>query len=474
MFATAFGCACSLLRAAEKEPSASDATSALPDGDPMAEIESAVARIRTSYEQLRLRMDEKDRQLRRARAAQQAAETRRRELETRVQDLESENLALQTRVGRLETDLDDARRRAERTAAELRELDDRLQAAHRDLRRLTQERDELVASLQRERSRADEADTERLRLRAAVRDLERRLRSATEPESPTTELDETPVDRMPESRPPPEPDGSVTSAPAPITVVPRPVPELPAATVAAVPVPPEPAALAAAGGASPPPVPTPILSSTAAPPPAAVAASPMTLVPADEVDEAELTRLLVLAAAAREEGRWADARALYAQALNLRPGDAVAATGLAETLLEAGELTAADRLARDLLAAAPDHPDRLLLAGRIAARLGRADEALRQLRQARERAPLRADIARELGAAFHDAGRFDEAAVTFIAAAGLDPDDGLSWFNAAVCLLKTTPPNRRRAADCYRRAIELGEPNDERIEQRLREPDTAP
>jgi len=224
---------------------------------------------------------------------------------------------------------------------------------------------------------------------------------------------------------------------------------------------------------SPPPVPTPILSMTGAPPEAAL--PPATVLgPTNLLDEAEFTRLLARAALARGEGRWSEARALYEEALRARPGDPVAATALAEVLLESNDLPAADRIAQELLAAAPDHPDRLLLAGRVAGRMGRTEDALRWLRQARDRAPLRAEIARELGAALHDARRFDEAAATFIAAAALEPDDGLSWFNAAVCLLKTSPPKRERAAECYRRAIELGEPKDERIEQRLRETDSIP
>ncbi|MCX7818849.1 MAG: tetratricopeptide repeat protein [Kiritimatiellae bacterium] len=453
--------------------------------DPMAEIESAVARIRASYEQLRLRMDEQDRELRRARAARQAAEARHRELEGRVRELEAENISLQARISRLQTDLEEAHRRAELATTEARGLDERLQTVQRDLRRLTQERDELAASLQRERARADEAESDRLRLRAVVRDLERRVRSATEPDAPPPEAAEPAQEvTMPPPAPPPTAEPAVEATTTTLTVAPRPVPEPPASIVATtssgtalLPMPP-------AGWTNPPPVPVPVLSATGgatavavlttAAPPSEAAPVPMRLVPVEEVDESRLTQLLLQAATAREERRWEEARTLYEEALRLRPGDPSAATGLAETLLALGDLAAAERQAQQLLAAAPDHPDRLLLAGTVAARRSRHDEAVRYLRRARELAPLRADIARELGSALHDAGRYDEAAATFIAAAGLEPDDSLSWFNAAVCLLKTDPPKRQRAAECYRRAIELGEPKDERIEQRLREPDVAP
>lgn len=451
----------------EREPFGTD------DPDPMSEIEAAVGRIRTSYEQLRLRMDERERELRRARVAYQASELRRRELDSRVQELEAEQITLQTRIRRLETDLEDARRRAEQAATEVRELDDRIQAVVRDLRRVTQERDELATALQRERLRADEADSERLHLRAALRDLERRLRSAADTDLSALESPMAKVEPPADGVPPSESRGVDNTASAPLTLTPRPAPEPPAHVVVSVPL--SPGAETHAGTDRTPalPIPTPVLS-TADVPHALSTTSSVEWVPTKVFEETNVTHLISSAGAARDDGRLAEARTLYERALRLRPDDTAIMTSLTEILLVTGDLPAADRYARQWLATAPEQPDRLLLAGRIASRLGRTNEALRLLRQARELAPLRADVARELGSVLHDVSQYDEAAAAFLAATALEPSDGLSWFNAAVCLLKASSPNRRRAAECYRRALELGEPNDERIEQRLRESDVVP
>jgi tetratricopeptide (TPR) repeat protein len=145
----------------------------------------------------------------------------------------------------------------------------------------------------------------------------------------------------------------------------------------------------------------------------------------------------------------------------------VASVGLTEVLMQTGETREAFERARALLAADPASVRRLFLAGRAAARDGRSDEALDLLERAMAAAPGNPDVKRELAAVLFDLHRHREAADMFVAVTRMDPNDGESWFNACAALLMSDPPPRRQALEYYEKALSLGEPRDERIEQRL-------
>jgi tetratricopeptide (TPR) repeat protein len=148
------------------------------------------------------------------------------------------------------------------------------------------------------------------------------------------------------------------------------------------------------------------------------------------------------------------------------PDDPVACVGLVEVELELGDTEGAWRRALALLEKSPDQPQRLLLAGRVALRAGRKAEARQFLERARELQPDKVTVLRELARLNFETLRYREAAELFERVGAADPQDGVSWFNAAVSWLKQDPPNIERAARCYRKAVELGEPRDERLEQR--------
>lgn len=445
-----------------------------PVAEPMAAIEDAVQRIRGSYDAIRTQFEETRRQLRQAQTARQALDLKRRELESKLDAAAEETAQLRAQNQRLEADLADARQRVTEALRTASEIEERWAAADRDVRRLTRERDDALSALERERLRSDAAEQNLARLKSAMAALERQFRSvplgresSSAPAQPAAERPAA------DAAGPGEPMEEPVRAPAhpavvpphmTLSVLPIPLPE-PSARSLAVPgaTDPEAAPEAKAGGLT---VPRPVLEAPGA---SATNAMPADVAPADasRASEGAVDDLIASAAAAADAGQWREAVALSEEALRRRPSDVRARAALVQSLQGLGQTEEAWRQAQALLADAPRSPHRLFLAGRAAALARHSAKAVELLEQAAELAPNRADIARELGAARFDAGRPDPAAEAFQRAVQIDPTDGESWFNAAVCILKSPSPNLEKAAEMYRKAIELGEQRDERIEQRL-------
>ena len=93
-------------------------------------------------------------------------------------------------------------------------------------------------------------------------------------------------------------------------------------------------------------------------------------------------RYFTAIAALEQTGRLSEAAAAWQTALNAWPGDRTATFGLANARSAAGELTGAEVLYRDLLAAERDPAVRNNLA-LVLARQGRIDEALQEIDRAR-------------------------------------------------------------------------------------------
>lgn len=175
-----------------------------------------------------------------------------------------------------------------------------------------------------------------------------------------------------------------------------------------------------------------------------------------------------------------------------------------DALLRAGRLDEADTAARQVLEGDARQPEAHLGLARIALARGRrrdardrierlagewpdhapvqhfagvvrhAEQGVRQAIPHFERAarlqPQNADYRRDLAAAYAEAGRRPEAVEAYREVIRLDPADGTSRFNLAVLLLRSGRLEDRQMAEVlYRKAIELGEPPDERLERRLEE-----
>lgn len=164
-----------MCRGAPADESASDG---LPT-DALAVVEEAVARIREGYEDIRLRFEEKDRLLREAVSARQAAELKVRSLESLLEEGESVRRGLQERINRTEFELNAAKEQSESAQSMLDSKDEQLSHLRRDFDRLRREQTSLQADLDRAKARADSAERERNRLRDALTGVEMRIRGVS-------------------------------------------------------------------------------------------------------------------------------------------------------------------------------------------------------------------------------------------------------------------------------------------------------
>ena len=98
----------------------------------------------------------------------------------------------------------------------------------------------------------------------------------------------------------------------------------------------------------------------------------------------------------------------------------------------AGRLEEADRLLNHILAAAPQQPDALHMAGIVAFRLGRYQEALEKVEAAIQRGVHIALYLRNICEIYRALNRLDEALVAAQRAAALAPNDPLCLHNLAV------------------------------------------
>ncbi len=470
------------VRAQTNAPAGGDA---LPN--PLGDVEDAIGRIRSSYEEIRLRFVEKDRLLRQAISAQQAAEAQCRVVETRLGEAEADRKDLRDRNRRIESELSKAQETIAGLLRTVTNLEDQVASAQRDARKASQEKNDILATADKARERMADAEKDRDRARDALLALEARLKSLITGSAPPPEPARTPVKEpepaitveAPPVPPKPEP---VKPSPAPPTppdvptekpalqLAPKPVPELPAAMVGR----PSDEPAENRKSTTAPPIPEPILTNA---PPAEMVAPAPPLVPATRTEAAPaadrerpeaIDRILADASAAFDGGDWDRARSLYEKVLADSPSDPVASVGLTEVLMQTGETGRALDKARQLLDADPASPRRLFLAGRAAARDGRSEEALGLLERAMKGSPDNPDVKRELAAVLFDLRKYRESADMFVATTRLDAADGESWFNACAALLMTDPSPLKEASRYYEKALSLGEPRDERIEKRFR------
>lgn len=151
---------------------------------PMMSLDAAFIEVRAAYEQIGLRLTEKERELRKAVAAQQAARLRAEQLETQLADAQTDRLKLKQDVDRLRKQVDDAQEAIAGLLNTLTSLEEQLAQTQSDNRRLTQERAMLEATAKgaTERMKVLEEERDRARrLLAEVQDKLRGLLGDTEP-----------------------------------------------------------------------------------------------------------------------------------------------------------------------------------------------------------------------------------------------------------------------------------------------------
>jgi Flp pilus assembly protein TadD len=113
---------------------------------------------------------------------------------------------------------------------------------------------------------------------------------------------------------------------------------------------------------------------------------------------------------------------------------------------EAGDVDAAESLARELVAADRHDEQALYLLARIVFRQkGRAEEAVERMRAVLEIDPANVSYNNDYGVMLASLGRWDEATAAYGMAAVLDPDDFDARFNLALSLMRTGQKERARA-----------------------------
>ncbi len=178
--------------------------------------------------------------------------------------------------------------------------------------------------------------------------------------------------------------------------------------------------------------------------------------PAPRRAQAALAAAVLAACAARtwsQLGPWRDSRALFEHALAVTPGNYLAHSLLATTLLNAGQPADAATECRRALELDPDYAPAHLGLGLALERLGRGDEALARYRRALELRPDYAPAHYRLAALLLHRGEFAEARAHFERAARLQPDFAATQLGRALAAGKLGRSAEALAA--CRRAVEL-------------------
>lgn len=118
-----------------------------------------------------------------------------------------------------------------------------------------------------------------------------------------------------------------------------------------------------------------------------------------------------------------DPRIAAQLAVRQRPRDAMAWVVLSDLELDAGDVAAGERAARQALALAPGHPEALARLGRAAWMLGDAQLAVRSLRAAHEAAPRHPGFAVWYAHLLEEYGDAEQAAAMYSHAHALAPDN---------------------------------------------------
>jgi hypothetical protein len=111
------------------------------------------------------------------------------------------------------------------------------------------------------------------------------------------------------------------------------------------------------------------------------------------------------------------------------------AIDLAKQLHQAGKLSEAEGIYRQILAGQPNHPEALHLLGVLAAYMGRHETALGLIGRAIGIQPRFPQAFNNLGLTLHAMGRFDEAKAAYEQAISIWPDYSIAHFNLSSTLL---------------------------------------
>lgn len=135
-----------------------------------------------------------------------------------------------------------------------------------------------------------------------------------------------------------------------------------------------------------------------------------------------------------QQGRLAEAIALYRKALKKSPGHLPSLNQLGIALFQTGKLEDAAAVLQDALKADPGQVGTRYNRGTILQQLGRHDDAAHEFREAIARAPDDAELHNNLGVALKSADRLEEAVTSYRTAASLNASSAEIYINLATAL----------------------------------------
>ena len=162
--------------------------------------------------------------------------------------------------------------------------------------------------------------------------------------------------------------------------------------------------------------------------------------------------LFYIGAAHAADGKTAEARAAFEEALRLNPKDARALNDLGFLLEQAGELAGAAELYRRAVDVRPEFTLARTNLGELLAKQGDLAGAVREYEQAAKDAPQSSECQYNLARHLAAAGRTEEALATYRKTVTLNPKDVRAWNNLG--LLLAQQGSAADAEQAYRSALE--------------------
>lgn len=153
------------------------------------------------------------------------------------------------------------------------------------------------------------------------------------------------------------------------------------------------------------------------------------------------------------EGDLAAARAAYGRALELRPGYGSALVNLGKLEEAAGDAAAAEAAYRRAVELDPRHAPGWLALGQLQSDARRFDEAVASLRRALEVRPGYDAAELSLGVTAARAGRSAEAIAAYRRVLARSPRSATAWYDLGLALLDAGDP--RQAGDAFRQAASI-------------------
>ena len=164
---------------------------------------------------------------------------------------------------------------------------------------------------------------------------------------------------------------------------------------------------------------------------------------------------------------WATAKKLYIEMLRLDPANALTLANLGAVEQQSGNLKDAQKYLGNAVAINPSLQQTWLAHGLVSLEKGDTYLALSSLSRAIHEDPTDAKAHNYLAIALKKLGWLDAAESELQRAIELNPDYANAHFNLALMYLERKPPSLQLARKHYEKAISLGAPKDELVEEKL-------